>query len=373
VTERLRVAVDATPLLGPRTGVGVFTAELLAHLPLGQVAPVAYATSWRGRGQLATLVPSGVEVASRPQAARPLRMLWRRADLPPIEWWTGPVDVVHGPNYVVPPSRHAAQVMTIHDLTFHHHPEMSTADTLQYPDLIDRALRRGAWVHTESHFVAGEIIDAFGADPERVVVVPLGVSALPEADPDRGRQLAGSQRYVVAVGTVEPRKDLPLLIDAFEGLAAGEPDLRLVIAGPDGWGAEALADRIARSEHRSRIVRLGWVSDEDRSALVRGAAALAYPSRYEGFGLPPLEAMSVGTPVVATAVGALPEVLGQAALLVPPRDSDALAAALSSLLAGGDEHGRSVERGREQAARYSWAACADGLVELYRQAAEHPR
>jgi glycosyltransferase involved in cell wall biosynthesis len=120
-------------------------------------------------------------------------------------------------------------------------------------------------------------------------------------------------------------------------------------------------------------VRLGWVSDEDRSALVRGAAALAYPSRYEGFGLPPLEAMSVGTPVVATAVGALPEVLGPAALLVPPRDSDALAAALSSLLAGGDEHGRSVERGREQAARYSWAACADGLVELYRQAAEHPR
>ena len=363
----LRVAIDATPLLGPRTGVGVFTHELLCHLPAVGVEPVAYATSWRGRGRLAAAVPAGVEVCGRPQAARPLRMLWRRFDAPPIEWWSGRVDVVHGPNYVVPPARRAATLMTIHDLTFHHHPEMSTRDTLQYPGLIDRALRRGAWVHTESRFVAEEIRDHYSVDPERIVVVPLGVSALPDASPRRGQELAGGDRYVAAIGTVEPRKDLPLLVDAFDRLAGDDPELRLVIAGPDGWGADALAERIERSPHRDRIVRLGWVSDEDRSALLRGARVLAYPSRYEGFGFPPLEAMSVGTPVVTTAVGALPEVVGDAATMVEPADADALAGAIDTLLDGGPERDRLIGAGRDRAAHFSWEACARGLADLYRR------
>jgi glycosyltransferase involved in cell wall biosynthesis len=373
VTAPLRVAVDATSLLGPRTGVGVFTAELLAHLPRDVVAPVAYATTWRGRGGLAAAVPPGVEVAGRPQAARPLRALWRRFDQPPIEWWTGPVDVVHGPNYVVPPTRRAAPVMTIHDLTFHHHPEMSTADTLQYPDLIRRALRRGAWVHTESRFVADEILEVYRPDPDRVVVVPLGVTAATGADPARGREVAGAEQYVLALGTVEPRKDLPLLVGAFEQLAAERAELRLVIAGPDGWGAGELAGRLARSPHAGRVVRLGWVDDADRAALLCGAAVLAYPSRYEGFGLPPLEAMSAGTPVVATAVGSLPEVVGDGAVLVPPGDADALAGAIGGLLDDDSVREALTARGREQAARYSWQACAEGLAALYVRAAEQRR
>jgi glycosyltransferase involved in cell wall biosynthesis len=373
VSSRLRVAVDATSLLGPRTGVGVFTGELLAHLPRERVAPVAYATTWRGRGRLPAVIGDDVEVATRPQAARPLRALWRRIDTPPIEWWTGPIDVVHGPNYVVPPTRRAAQVMTVHDLTFHHHPEMSTADTLQYPGLIRRALRRGAWVHTESQFVADEIVAVYGADPERVVVVALGVTTPAEAAPTRGRALAGCDRYVLALGTVEPRKDLPLLVDSFERIAEAHSDLRLVIAGPDGWGADALTDRIARSTHADRIVRLGWVDDADRGALLRGASVLAYPSRYEGFGLPPLEAMAAGTPVVATAVGALPEVLGDAAVLVAPSDPDALAEALTALVDDDTARQAAITHGRARAARYSWSACADGLAALYADAAGHGR
>lgn len=366
---RPRVAIDATALLGPRTGVGVFTFELLSHLPGCGVDPLAYATSWRGRGRLTGAVPPGVQVSSRPQAARPLRELWRRFDRPPIEWWTGEIDVVHGPNYVVPPARHAPGLVTIHDLTFHHHPEMSTTDTLQYPGLIARALRRGAWVHTESEFVAGEICDRYRVDPERVVVVPLGVSALPEADPARGHDLAGGKRYLLALGTVEPRKDLPLLVDAFDLIAAEDPEIRLVIAGPHGWGADELTERIERSPHRDRVVRLGWVSDSDRSALLRGARVLAYPSRYEGFGLPPLEAMSVGTPVVATAVGALPEVLGDAARLVDTGDAAALAGAISELVDQGPPRDELIGRGRRRAERYSWPACAEGMADLYRHLA----
>lgn len=364
-----RVAVDATPLLGARTGVGVFTAEVISHLPATGTEVIAYATSWRGRDALPAAVPDTVRIARRPQAARPLRELWTRFDAPPIEWWTGPVDVVHGTNFVVPPTRAAAAVVSIHDLTFHHHPEMSTRHTLEYPGLIRRALRRGAWVHADTRFGADEIVEVFGADPERVVVVPLGVSAIPAGDPAVGRELAGTDRFVLAIGTVEPRKDLPGLVDAFDRLAPGDPDVRLVLAGPDGWGAEELTARVARSPHRSRIVRLGWVDDDQRAALLAAASVLAYPSRYEGFGLPPLEAMSVGTPVVSTAVGPLPEVLGDAALLVPPGDPDALADALRVAIDDASERDRLVAAGVARAATYTWSACADGLAALYERAA----
>src|SRR5690606_24040703 len=161
------------------------------------------------------------------------------------------------------------------------------------------------------------VVEVYGASPDRVVAVPLGVDPPEHASPADGHRLAGGDRYVLALGTVEPRKDLPLLVEAFDLLAVDDPDLRLVHAGPDGWGADAFTECIDRSPRRDRIVRLGWVDDAARSALLHGAAVLAYPSRYEGFGLPPLGAMSVGTPVVATAVGSLPEVLGDAAILVP--------------------------------------------------------
>src|SRR5690606_39590636 len=129
-------------------------------------------------------------------AAAPLRALWRRFDRPRIERWTGPVDVVHGPNFVVPPAA-ATRVVSVHDLTFIHHPEFCTDDVLQYPGLIRRALAGGAWVHTDSDFVRNEVIEVLGADPDRVVSVPLGVTPPPSMDGARGRELAGSGRYVL--------------------------------------------------------------------------------------------------------------------------------------------------------------------------------
>jgi glycosyltransferase involved in cell wall biosynthesis len=304
--------------------------------------------------------------------ARLARAAWKRLDVPTARHLGGPADVVHGPNFVVPPGGGAVEVLTIHDLTALRYPEMCTPDVLEWPGLARRALRRGAWVHTVSEFVADEVRDAFPEAGDRVVAVPNGLAEPSPADAisdaAAGHHLAGGQRYVLALGTIDPRKDLLTLVAAFEGLAAADADLRLVIAGADGMASTALEAAIAASPHARRIIRLGPVDDAKRMGLLRGATVVAYPSRYEGFGLVPLEAMSVGTPVVATAVGAIPEVVGQAAVLVPEQDVDALAGALAQVL-GDEAFAESLaEDGRERADGFRWTDTVDGIVSLYRQA-----
>lgn len=367
----LRVALDATSLYDTPTGVRRFVSEVLRVA--GQrphLAMSAFAITFRGRARLADLVPPGVAVThgSLPMAAAPLRAAWRRADAPRIDRWIGAVDVVHGANFVVPPTA-AAAVVTIHDLTYLHFPEMCQRDVLQYADLVPRALRRGAMVHTVSEFVRQEVIERYRVDPPRVVAVPNGVTAPPAGDRSAGRIIAGGERYITAIGTVEPRKDLPGLVAAFDLLAADDGALRLVIVGADGWGADALTAAIARSPHRDRIVRTGWLGDTARADVLAGALALALPSRYEGFGLTAVEAMASGTPVVATAVGAIPEVVGDAAVLVPGGDVEALAAGLASVAASGGTRAELVERGLGRAATFTWDRTVDGLSALWATAA----
>lgn len=364
---------DATSLLDRPTGVGTFAREVLAGLAgRPEVAVTAFAVSLRGGRRLRAAVPAGVRTSGRVVPARLARAAWLRGDHPTARFLAGPVDVVHGPNFVVPPGGPAAEVVTVHDLTALHHPGLCTPDVLQWPPLLRRALRRGAWVHAVSGFVADEVRGAFPEAGGRVVAVPNGHTA--PAPPTarsaaaRGRHLAGTDRYVLAVGTVEPRKDLPLLVAAFDRLAADDPDLRLVIAGPDGWGAAALTEAVDRARHRRRVRRLGWVDDDTRWALVRGAAVVAYPSRYEGFGLVPLDAMSVRTPVVATAAGAVPEVVDDAARLVPVGDLDALTDALAGVLTDEAVAAALVAAGTARVARFRWDHTVSGLVDLYGRA-----
>jgi glycosyltransferase involved in cell wall biosynthesis len=381
VTRPLRVALDATPLLGQPTGIGVFCAGAIAALAdLHDIDLQTFAVSWRRRGPVDARVPQGVSTKQHPMPARPLHWSWARSDRPPLEWFVGHVDVVHGTNFVVPPTSKAASIVSVHDLTPLHHPELCNPATLAYPELIRRAVRRGAWIHADSEFVAQEIVAAFPVAPERVRVVYPGtprvvsihtdgpgpasvnhVSLLPE----------GAGRYVLAVGTAEPRKDLPGLVRAFADIAREQPDLALVLAGPPGWGEEALdaAIEAVGQPVARRIVRTGWVDDQTLSSLLRSAAVLAYPSLYEGFGFPPLQAMSVGVPVVATTAGSLPEVLGDGAILVTPGDNDALGAALARVLTDSDEQARLATQGHLQAGRYTWSGCASGLAVLYQDAA----
>jgi glycosyltransferase involved in cell wall biosynthesis len=319
-----------------------------------------------GRADIHGRVPEGIETGRTFPAAVALRAWARGLTWPSAEWFGGPIDVVHGTNFVVPPARRAAEVVTVHDLTAVRFPELCTPNTLRYPDLVRRAVRRGAWVHTPSAFVADEVRDVFGA--ERVRAIAHGVAPI-DGDPAIGRKLAGRDRYVLALGTVEPRKDLPLLVRAFDVVAAQDRDVALVIAGPDGWGATRLADTIRASPHADRIVRLGYVAGSDRDGLLAGAAVFVYPSVYEGFGLPVLEAMAAGTPVITTAAGGIAEIVGDIAVTVPPSDVEALAGGLSSVLAGTSISPANADRGRAHAAGFTWERCGEALLGLYREAA----
>jgi glycosyltransferase involved in cell wall biosynthesis len=373
--RRLGVAFDATTLLGRPTGVGAFCQGALHALSeRPDVALHAFVMSWRRRDAIANELPAGVASGQRPMPAGVLHALWRHAALPPYEWFGPKVDVVHGTNFVVPPTTSSAQVVSVHDLTPLRYPEFTDGAARGYPELIRRAVGRGAWVHTDSAFVAEEVVEAFAVPPDRVRVVAPGIPPLPVLDVAAARQVvapmlaSGTDRYVLAVGTAEPRKDLPGLVRAFDELAALIPDVALVLAGPPGWGEESLVAAIAAAHARHRIVRTGWVDEDTLAALFAAAAVVAYPSIYEGFGFPPLQAMASGVPVVATRAGSVPEVLGAAALLVDVGDTAALAAALQQALTDESVRARLIAAGQDRADSFSWSRCAEGLADLYRLA-----
>ena len=275
---------------------------------------------------------------------------------------------MHATNFVAPPAR-APVVVTVHDVTFIRFPDLCTPDTLRYPRMLERAIRRGAVVHTPSEFVADEIREFFAIAADRVVPIHSGIPDVIGGARAAGAAAAGGDRYVLALGTIEPRKNLPTLIEAFDRVARRDEDLRLVLAGPPGWDAERVAAAIGRARAGDRIVRLGFVADQLRGDLLAGATVFAYPSLYEGFGFPPLEAMRAGVPVVASTAGSLPEILGDAAHLVAPTDVEALAAAIEDYANPDPNHparADAIAVGIERAGRYQWEHTAARLVELYR-------
>ncbi len=391
----MRVLVDATPLLGTRTGVGRYTGHLLTELAeLSVLAPEeelqlgATAYTWRGRERLPGVLPAGV-VARGPRApARLLHELWARSEVPRASWLAGRSDVLHAPNFVLPPPGRAAGVVTVHDLSYLRVPETVSSASARYRDLVPRSLRRARLVLTPSAAMAEEVIGEYGYDRDRVLATPLGVDPAWFRIPDaRSSELPSSElppRYLLFVGTLEPRKDLPGLLAAYRLLLEAErngPEVPpLVLVGPAGWGP---ALDLAGVPHE-RVRSLGYLEEEQLRPVVARATVLCFPSLYEGFGLPPLEALAAGTPVVASDIAATREVVGAlagagdpddtadpadpadpAVRLVPPRDPTALATALTAVLAAPRPD---PAPGREHAAGFTWRATAERTLAAYRQA-----
>jgi alpha-1,3-rhamnosyl/mannosyltransferase len=383
----MRVALDGQPLLAPLAGVGHYTRQLVHALArVGPdhhfyvVAPRPLRALTRGRLPLAEFTEPNVEpVVPGRWATLRARVERRLGRHPEIQRGADPPgDVFHATNYVFPfRLRRARTVLTIHDLTILLFPEWHPAArrALLGAGLAPSAERADRIV-TGSHHSRGDILKLLPVEPERVVVVPDGIDPVfgiqPSAEVAARLAPLGLRpgHYLLFLGTVEPRKNLVRLLEALE---ASAPDVGpLVLAGGQGWHDAAIHAAIERLTRAGRVRPLGYVADDLRPALHAGARAFAYPSLYEGFGLPLLEAMACGTPVLTSNTSSLPEVVGDAALIVDPEDVSAIAAGLTRLWRDDDLRADLRARGLLRAREFSWDRTARLTLDVYRDALGAP-
>jgi glycosyltransferase involved in cell wall biosynthesis len=277
------------------------------------------------------------------------------------------LDLVHATSAAVPPAPGRALVATVHDLGFHHHPETYPPAGRRFHERATRiVVAEAARVLVPSRATARDLAEVYGLEPDRVALTPLGVE-LPPRDPAPARRLLAELGvrgpFLLAVGTLEPRKNLRRLLGAFADSAEELPDHHLVVAGPVGWGPA-----LRPTHDLVRVKLAGPVDDATLHGLYAAADGLAYPSLYEGFGLPVLEAMAHGTPVLTSERSSLPEVAGEAALLVDPTDQAAIAAGLLRLVGDQALRARLAAAGPRRAARFTWPATAAATWAAYLEA-----
>ncbi len=358
----MRLAVDATPLLGQRSGVGRYVTGLLHGLAEAAPELRPRLTLFSVRGSLPDDLPPSARRAPGRFPARLLRPLWARFPVPPVEILSGPVDVFHATNFVLPPTARARGVVTVHDLAYLRFPDTVTGDVARYRELVPQALRRARAVIAVSEAVAEEIRAEYSTAGTPVFVAPNGVDAawgqaLPVDAADRSR-LGLPDRYVLFMGNLEPRKNLGMLLRAHSAARRQDRSVpQLVLVGPTGWG-----DRWqGATPDPEDVVVAGYLSGADLQRVVARAAAVCMPSHYEGFGLPVLEALAAGRPVLASDIPAHREVARGHATLLPPDDADAWSASLVAL----DRIPGSEDARRAHAAAFTWRRSAARHLEAY--------
>lgn len=363
----MRVALDATPLLGQRSGVGTYVRGLVDGLARLDDGPEVLLTLFSIRGSVPGPLPLRTRPAPRRAPARLLRRTWTRWSWPPVELLTGRVATFHGTNFVLPPLARAGGVVTVHDLAYLRYAETVTGDAAQYADLVPAALRRGAHVLAVSAAMAEEIAAEYALPPERITVAHHGIDptwsqARPAGDDDLAR-LGLPDRYVLFAGNLEPRKNLGLLLRAHSAARRADPSVpRLVLAGPAGWG-----DRWQGTPpDPDDVVVAGYLAAEDLQPVVARASAVCMPSHYEGFGLPVLEALAAGRPVLASDIPAHREIGGGLAELLPADDPDAWSEALGRTGRPDGPEERAARRAH--AAGFTWERSAAAHLEAYAQA-----
>lgn len=361
----MRIGVDGTPLLGPRTGVGFYTELLVAALaqeaPADDVAVLPI--SWRTAREL-PVPAAGVRVVRRFAPARPLWELWNRMPFPPLELLLR-CDVFHGTNFLAPPAWRTPVVVTVHDLSFVDRPETCSPAVRRFAQLLPPVLARAAAVIAVSQFTADRLATWQPGVADRLHVVPIARRIRPAEPPGVMTPLdAVHAPYVIMLGALNARKNLPLALDALAELRRSGSELRLVLAGPASTDVDAHI-LVAERGLQDAVDQLGYVDDATVARLLMRARLLVFPSTYEGFGMPLLEAMAAGTPVVAVAAGATVETVGDAAVL-----TEAVPAALADAIrrVHFDERLRAelVRRGMARSLLFSWARTARRTRAVYR-------
>ncbi|HXX14996.1 MAG TPA: glycosyltransferase family 1 protein [Candidatus Eremiobacteraceae bacterium] len=378
----MKVLIDFTQIPTDRTGVGVYADKLISGLSSlvtnGDSLLVLVQKDERGIYELVRDSPN-VSIASVPTTVlrnRALLFLYEQVVLP-VLLVSKNVDVIHSLHYTHPLICPCSRVVTVHDLTFLLSPELHTwGRRLIMPFFIKHAVRRSeavVFISNTTRVDSEKLIQ--GAKKKLRRVIPLGVS-LKEFNLDSQlveevlAKFLLTQPYVLYLGTIEPRKNIFRLIQAYEQIAHQHPNLLLVLAGKSGWHVDNVFAAIRSSKYRERIRHLGFVSELEKRALLTKCQILVYPSLYEGFGLPVLEAMAAGAPVITSNVSALPEVTGDAAILINPLSVEEIATAMSMLL--NDEQKRDHLRilGKRRAAEFSWEKVAIQTFDLYKEVAE---
>jgi glycosyltransferase involved in cell wall biosynthesis len=356
----VRIAFDVSPLSHPRSGIGTYLRGSLAGLAeaaAGEHEIVAFApTSPQGKRAIPAAL-AGVPVSLSLQFlpfAHFWRQGWSKLGRPGIERFLGTVDVLHFSDWMYPPQRAGIRATTVHDLVPLRHPEWVQGRTRRMHTAKYRnAAESCDLVFANSAFTATDVVGLLGVPASRVRVALPGVDDVFASDGARA-ELGGD--YVLTVATLEPRKNLATLVDAWALL--GRDDLRLAVVGAEGWGEQPALDRRG-------IVRLGYVDDDELARLYRGAAVFVYPSRFEGFGLPVIEAMACGAPVVCSSHESMDEACGDAAVRADPEDPAAAAAAIEVAL---DRRDELIARGLAHAAHFSWSKTGRVFLDGYLEA-----
>lgn len=369
------IAIDYTPAYEQGGGIGRYVRELVAALSL-QDAETSYRLFIAGASLDQLAAAPGPNFDWRPTRITPkwLARIWQRANLPiPIETFTGSINLFHATDFVLPPTRPKTRtLLTVHDLSFVRVPEAASPKLKAYLDVVvPRSVLRADCVLADSQSTKNDLIDLYQVSPDKIIVLLSGVDA--RFKPVSGEGLRnvrekyglGDAPYILSVGTVQPRKNYVRLIHALSQLRAQSHNLHLVIAGGRGWLEDPIYATVANEKMQPYVHLIGFADESDLPALYSAASCFAFPSLYEGFGLPILEAMGCGTPVVTSDKSSLPEVAGDAALIVDPYKVDDLTHAIHRLVNDDSLRQTLIAKGYQRAEAFTWEKSARHLREIY--------
>jgi glycosyltransferase involved in cell wall biosynthesis len=378
----MRVGIDYTAAVRQSAGIGRYTRNLVgALIELDDQVQFTLLVAGLGISDVSSAVAqlttvSNVRLVNLPLTDRQLAVLWHRLRLPLwAELACGSLDVFYSPDFALPPLLRARSVLTVHDLSFMRLPECSESSLRAYlMRAVPKSVRRADVVLADSKSTRNDVIELLGTDPQRVKVVYPGVEARFRPVEDLHVLASVRQRYslprrfVLGLGTLQPRKNFRRLIDAYQlcrNTACG--DVELVISGREGWLYQPIFERVAELGLEKQVHFTGHVDDGDLPALYSLAELFVFPSLYEGFGLPPLEAMACGTPVVTSSGSSLCEVVGDSALLIDPTDVKGLAQAMSRVMSDQQLRAQLIEQGLRRARRFTWRRAAEELFTILEQ------